>query len=88
MKDGLGQQVKAYTETFHQWIRQRQQGPAAADDHRYRYPGHAAGDQSGHQSGAPERGGRDHALAASQSQTKILVIGIGIAVVFLGLVLS
>jgi methyl-accepting chemotaxis protein len=88
MKDGLSQQVKVYTDTFHQWIGSVNKVQPLLTIIDTDIQGMLPATNQVINLARQNEAAATNALTSSQSHTKNLIVGVGIAVVFLGLVLS
>jgi methyl-accepting chemotaxis protein len=88
MKDGLSQQVKVYADTFHQWIASVNKVQPLLTIIDTDIQGMLPATNQVINLARQNEATATTVLASSQSRTKNLIVGVGIAVVFLGLVLS
>ena len=81
MKEQLAKQVKAYADTFAEWIDERRQGQPADRADRPRHPGMmpAADEIIGRRRERSDAASRR--LTASQARTSNIIIGVGCAAV-------
>ena len=88
MKDGLTQQVKLYAATFHEWINSVNKVQPLLTIIDTDIQGMLPATNQVINLARQNEAAATNALTASQSRTQHLIVGVGIAVVFLGLLLS